>query len=318
MIIALSGGVGGARMCAGLSQVYCPEQLSIVVNVGDDFDHWGLRICPDLDTVMYTLSGRVNETAGWGLADESWSTIDRVSALGGEDWFRLGDKDLATHLVRTQRLQGGALLSAATEALCRSMGVRHPVIPVTDDDHRSVIMTEFGLMAFQEYFVKRRCEPQMRGIQFLDGAQGRANPSLPMHELINSNQVDGLIICPSNPVLSILPILEVSGLREWLTNRKFPVIAVSPFIAGQAVKGPAAKVFNELGMEASLGGLAHWYGDLVDCWLVDDKDAHNAARSVKQGQEVRHCDILLNTSSRRRQVAEVLKQWLRELVGSAA
>ncbi len=312
MILAFSGGVGGARMCAGLAQVLDPGRLLVVVNNGDDFDHWGLRICPDLDTVMYTLAGKVDESQGWGLAGETWASLGAMAGIGGEDWFRIGDRDLATHLLRSAALHEGASLSHATAALMARFGVVHRVAPSTDDRHRTVVHTDEGTLAFQEYFVRRRCEPALRAVSFdSSGPAGMARPAPAFAEAIAGDEIEAVVICPSNPILSILPLLELAGVRDWLGVRRFPVIAVSPLIGGLAVKGPAAKIFGELGLQASVAGLARWYEGLVDGWLVDTADAGEAAR-LGCGVRTRACNTLLSDHARRREVATELLGWLRD------
>ena len=305
MIVVLSGGVGGARLCAGLVKMFLPEELLVVVNTGDDFDHWGLRICPDLDTVMYTLGGRVNEEMGWGIAGDTWSTLEGVKRAGGDDWFRLGDQDLVTHLARTAQLGHGRPLSAVTAALFRAAGVEHGVTPVTDGDHRSLLTTDEGVLAFQEYFVRRQCRPRLQGIEFSSGKNAPA-PAPLLAEAMVRKDVRGVIVCPSNPVLSVAPILAVAGVREWLQNRSFPVLAVSPFVGGKTIKGPAAKIFQELALETSVTGLAAWYRGLVDGWLVAPGDEpHRLA-----GSRFRAGNIMLDSAERRVSVAAELKDWL--------
>ncbi len=315
MIVALSGGVGGARLAAGLARVLPPEQLLVVVNDGDDFDHWGLRVCPDLDTVMYTLAGRVDESQGWGLADERWTVLEAVAADGGETWFRLGDRDLGTHVVRTEALRAGRTLSEVTVELARRFGVAHRVVPSTDERHRTIVHTDAGALEFQDYFVRRRCAPVLERVSFDSAAPGGgpARPSPAFAAAIAGDGVDAVVICPSNPVLSVQPLLALDGVRAWLASRRFPVVAVSPFIGGRAVKGPAAKIFGELGLEPSVGALAQWYDGLVDAWLVDDADRDALPVLRARGLHARACDTLLSDDERRREVARVLCDWIREL-----
>jgi LPPG:FO 2-phospho-L-lactate transferase len=295
--------------------VFEADELLIVVNNGDDFDHWGLRVCPDLDTVMYTLSGRVDETQGWGLEQETWSVMTAMSAAGGEDWFRLGDQDLATHLRRSEWLRAGQTLSAVTEQLMRQFGVRHRVVPSTDDWHRTRVLTDAGLLEFQDYFVRQRCVPVLRELQFDSRGSGcgPARPSPALAAAMASDSIQAVIVCPSNPVLSVQPLLALEGVREWLQQRRFPVLAVSPFISGRAVKGPAAKIFGELGLESSVAGLAGWYESLVDAWLIDRSDEASASALVARGLQVRACDTLLADAVRRQEVARTIRGWLSEL-----
>ncbi|MCW5668699.1 MAG: 2-phospho-L-lactate transferase [Hydrogenophaga sp.] len=308
MIVVLSGGVGGARLCAGLVQVLTPEEVLVVVNTGDDFDHWGLRICPDLDTVMYTLSRRVDESQGWGIAGDTWNALTSMGRLGGESWFRLGDHDLATHLKRTAGLAAGRSLSEVTRELFLAHGLAHPVVPVTDAPHRTQVQTDRGLLDFQDYFVRQRGEPPCLGVSFGDGEPPEPSKALAM--AMKRDDIEAVLVCPSNPVLSIQPLLAVRGVREWLRARRFPVLAVSPFIGGTAVKGPAARIFSHLGLEPTVTGLCDWYGPLVDGWLVDPQDF---GLPVPPGVSLRSHHIRLDTALRRREVAEALLAWLSDI-----
>ena len=270
MILALAGGVGGAKLAKGLADIVEPDQLSIVVNVGDDFEHLGLTICPDLDTVCYTLAGINNATQGWGIEGETWAFMDALRRLGGEDWFNLGDRDLATHVLRTQML-GEHSLSDIVDVLRQRFNIAHQIAPATDDRLRSIIYTDEGELAFQDYFVRRRAAPHFRSIRF-DGVTD-ARPSPAFQAALDDPALEMILLCPSNPVLSIEPILAIPGVRKMIEVRGIPVIAVSPFIGGQAVKGPAAKIMEELGIERSPAGLAGYYGGLLDGLVVDAADA---------------------------------------------
>ena len=293
-------------MCAGLARVFPVGGLSIIVNTGDDFDHWGLRICPDLDTVMYTLAGMVNEQNGWGVQGDTSALQQAVVAQGGEGWFQLGDRDLVTHLTRTSLLAQGASLSEVTRKLFTSLNLDHIVAPATDQNHRTLLRTDRGILEFQDYFVRQRCAPRLISVEF-SGAGAAPAPSAVLSDLIHRDDIEGVIICPSNPILSVLPILEVEGVRSWLAQRNFPVVAVSPFIGGQAIKGPAAKIFAELDLPTNLTGLDQWYGDIVDGWLIDTKESAVTPRS---GAQVRHDDIMLNTPHKRVNLARSIKSWL--------
>lgn len=267
-IVALAGGVGGAKLAHGLAQVLPPENLTVIVNTGDDFEHYGLYICPDLDTVCYTLAGMANPETGWGRANESWHGMENVSKLGGIDWFKLGDKDLATHLERTRRLKEGYSLSQITRDFCKAWGIEHMVLPMSDRPVRTFVETDEGELAFQEYFVHRRCEPRVTGFWF-DGIE-QAEPVRGAREAIQS--ADAVIICPSNPWVSIDPILRV--LSPLLSGEGPGVrsIAVSPIIGGQAVKGPAAKMYQELGIQPSALAVAKHYQGLVTDFVLDQID----------------------------------------------
>lgn len=303
MILALAGGVGGARLVRGLAAALASEDLVVAVNVGDDFEHLGLAICPDLDTVMYCLAGVSNQQTGWGRADESWNFMGALAQLGGESWFRLGDKDLAVHVERTRRLRGGESLSQVTRDLCARLGIRHRIVPVTDDPLRTRVLTDAGELAFQDYFVRQQCRPRFAGVRF-DGAE-RAAPSRPLAELLASGRVRGIVLCPSNPWLSIAPMLAVPALREFIEARQVPMVAVSPIVAGAAVKGPAGKIMEELGLPVSTLGVVRHYRDLVDGWVVDASDA--GAQEALRGacRDVVFTDTLMNSAERSEAVARV-------------
>ena len=282
MILALAGGVGGAKLAAGLEgAVDRPEDLLTVVNTGDDFEHLGFSICPDLDTVMYTLSRRANPETGWGLADESWNFLEALGALGGEDWFRLGDRDLATHVERTRRLRAGETLSRVTADLAARLGVRSRISPMSNDPVRTVVETADGDLPFQEYFVRRRCEPAVRGLRF-EGAPA-ARISAAFEAALADPALEAVVICPSNPYLSVDPILAVSGVRAALAGCQAPVIAVSPIVGGRAIKGPAAKIMEELGVEVSAAAVAARYRDLLDGFVLDETDRALAAAIESEG-----------------------------------
>ena len=271
MILALAGGVGGAKLAAGLqSALDRPEDLLTVVNTGDDFEHLGLTICPDLDTVMYTLSGRANPETGWGLAGETWHFLEALGALGGEDWFRLGDRDLATHVERTRRLRSGETLSEVTSDLAARLGVRSWIAPMSDDPVRTVVETPDGDLPFQEYFVRRRCEPAVRGLRY-EGAPA-ARMSAAFEAALTDPALEAVVVCPSNPYLSVDPILAVPGVRAALARCPAPVVAVSPIVGGRAIKGPAAKIMEELGVEVSAAAVAARYRALLDGFVLDETD----------------------------------------------
>jgi len=269
MIVALAGGVGGARLANGLAAILAPEELSIIVNTGDDFEHLGLLVCPDIDTVCYTLAGISNPAQGWGLEGESWAFMDALGRLGGETWFNLGDRDLATHVTRTSMI-GGQSLSTVTAHLAARLGIAHRIAPMSDDRVRSIVDTDEGELAFQHYFVRRRAEPRFRAIRF-EGVEA-ASPSAAFLQALGDPALEAIIFCPSNPVLSIAPILALPGIRARLEARKVPIVAVSPFIGGKAIKGPAAKIMEEIDIATTPAGLAHYYGGLVDGIVIDHVD----------------------------------------------
>jgi LPPG:FO 2-phospho-L-lactate transferase len=266
-ILALTGGVGGAKLALGLSKVLPPDELMFAVNTGDDFEHLGLHISPDLDSLTYALSQQNNTETGWGRAGESWNFIETLGALGGEAWFRLGDKDLALHTARTQMLKAGATLSQATAAITQSMDIEHTVAPMSDSPVRTIVHSDQGDLAFQHYFVREGCGPKVNGFSF-DGIE-----SAKLNPLIRDWLADcaGVIICPSNPFVSVDPLLHLDGFGEAL--KSLPVIAVSPIVGGFAIKGPAAKMMQELDMPATALAVADHYQGLIDGFIVDQTDA---------------------------------------------
>ena len=296
---ALAGGVGGAKLAHGLAQVLPPEDLTVIVNTGDDFEHYGLYICPDLDTVCYTLAGIANPETGWGRASETWNVIENASKLGGPDWFRLGDQDLGTHLERTRRLKEGQALTQITRDFCKAWGVKYTILPMSDQPVRTIVETEDGDLAFQEYFVHRRCEPRVRGFRF-DGVD-KAEPAPGVRDAIQS--ADVIIICPSNPWVSIDPILTVLSQWERGPGQGKPVIAISPIIGGQTVKGPAAKMYRELGIEPSAMAVAKHYCDLATGFVLDtiDKQLQGEIRSLNMRTLV--TNTLMNSHEDRKQLA---------------
>ncbi len=269
-IVAFAGGVGGAKLAHGLAQILPPEDLTVIVNTGDDFEHYGLSICPDLDTVCYTLAGLANPETGWGRIGETWNVITNTSKLGGPDWFNLGDQDLGTHLERTRRLKEGQTLSQITKAFCKTWGIEHTILPMSDQPVRTIVETEIGDLAFQEYFVHRRCEPRVKGFRF-EGAN-IAEPAPGAREAVEV--ADALVLCPSNPWVSIDPILKVISLTPTSlpAGKRKPIVAISPIIGGQTVKGPAAKMFRELGIEPSALAVANHYCGLVTGFVLDKID----------------------------------------------
>lgn len=269
MIIALSGGIGGAKLALGLSRVLPSEELLIIANTGDDFEHYGLTICPDTDTLLYTLAGLDNPQLGWGRADESWAFMETLAALGGADWFRLGDRDLALHVLRSHRLRAGDSLAAITDDLRLRFGIGPRILPMSDDPVRTQINTDQGWLDFQDWFVRLRAEPLARAVKFAGVEQARPQPEL--LEALRA-QPRGIVICPSNPFISIEPILAVPGLRDAIAASGAPVVAVSPIIAGRAVKGPTARMFEALGVTPSAAAVAARYGDLLDGYVMEHGD----------------------------------------------
>ena len=279
-----------------------PDNLLVVANVGDDFEHLGLHISPDADTLMYTLAGLDNTKLGWGRRDETWSFMETLAALGGEDWFRLGDRDLAVHVERTRRLKAGETLSAITADFCRRLGVGPRVLPATDDRLRTKLRTDEGWLDFQDYFVRLQCRPVVRELAF-DGAED-ARPHPDLLAALGDERLRAVVICPSNPFISVEPILAVPGMREALCACCVaPVVAVSPIIAGRAVKGPTAKMMGELGMTPSAAAVADRYGDLLDGYVMDVGDAEEAAHVAPK---VTLAPTLMTNLAEREQLARVV------------
>jgi len=271
LVVALSGGVGGAKLALGLSRILPPEELLIVANTGDDFEHLGLSICPDIDTLTYVLAGLDNPVTGWGRRDETWSFMETIATLGGEDWFRLGDRDLALHVERTKRLRAGQTLSEITGDVCRRLGVGPRVLPMSDDRVRTRVRSDSGWIDFQDYFVRQQCRPVVQQLAFTGAADARPQPDV--IAALSGGNVRAVVICPSNPFISIEPILAVPGMRATIENCGAPVVAVSPIVGGRAVKGPTAKMMQELGLTVSSATVAGRYGDLLDGYIVDAADS---------------------------------------------
>ena len=304
-VVALAGGVGGARLADGLAQALPPEDLTVIVNTGDDFEHLGLYICPDLDTVCYTLAGLANPAMGWGRADETWRALETLETLGGPTWFRLGDRDLGLHLERTRRKQLGQPLSQITQHFCAALGVLPRVLPMSDDPVPTWVYTkEDGELSFQEYFVHRQCQPQVEAFRFA-GAE-LACPAPGVLEALHA--ADRIVICPSNPWVSIAPILAIPGIKATLQERS--IVAVSPIIAGQTVKGPAAKMYTELGIQPSALAVARHYDELLAQvlhplgFVMDNQDADQVNDVEALGMHVLGTNTLMKTAQDRVRLAK--------------
>lgn len=265
--LAITGGVGGAKLALGLARVLSPDEVLFVVNTGDDFEHLGLSICPDLDTLTYTLADLNNTELGWGRRGETWACLDTLAELGGDSWFRLGDRDLALHLYRTERLRQGATLTAVTREITTRLGIRHSLVPMCDQPVRTIVHADAGPLAFQHYFVRDRCAPRVSGFHFEGIQQARLSP------ILEDWLADcaGVLICPSNPFVSVDTVLAVPGMRQALA--RVPVVAVSPIVGGIAIKGPTAKMMQELKVPATAAQVAAHYGDLLDGFVLDTQDA---------------------------------------------
>ena len=274
-VLALCGGIGGAKLALGLYRVLAPDRLTVVVNTGDDFEHLGLHISPDLDTVLYTLAGCNNPETGWGRAEETWSFMEALAALGGETWFKLGDKDLALHVARSRRLRAGENLSAITADIARRLGIGARVLPMSDDPLRTVVETPGGALPFQEYFVKLGCAPRLTGLTFAGAADARPHPDI--LAALAQPDLRAVVICPSNPYLSIDPILALPGLRGAIAASSAPVVAVSPIVGRDSVKGPLGKILRELGEAPASATVARHYRGLLDGLVLDLRDADDAS-----------------------------------------
>jgi LPPG:FO 2-phospho-L-lactate transferase len=268
-VLALCGGIGGAKLALGLSRSLGAGELTVLVNTGDDFDHLGLRISPDIDTVLYTLAGVADPERGWGRAHETWNFMSALGEIGGEDWFQLGDRDLAMHVERTRYLRSGGSLTEFVESVAKRLCIAARILPMTDDTVRTIVETDEGTYEFQRYFVEQRCRPTVRSLWF-EGAC-RTRVSVAVSRAI-CDTTRAIIICPSNPYLSIDPILSIPGLKALLQRTAVPIVAVSPIIAGQAVKGPTAKIMRELGTPVSNASIAEHYRGLIDGLIVDEAD----------------------------------------------
>jgi LPPG:FO 2-phospho-L-lactate transferase len=301
-VLALAGGVGGGKFARGLTAVLPPDELAIVVNTADDFVHLGLHICPDIDSVLYAIANLNDPERGWGLAGETWNFMEALRRLGAETWFQLGDRDLATHVLRTEQLAAGHSLSEVTALLAKHMGIAHTVAPMADRPVRSIVDTDEGPLAFQDYFVKRKCQPAFRGVTF-EGAA--AEPSAAFRQALA--RATAIVIAPSNPFVSIDPILALQGVRESMSRSQAPVIAISPVVGGAALKGPLAKMMRELGLEPSPFGVARHYGKLVDGWIIDSADRDSVPALEALGCRVRVSNtVMRDTEDKARLAREAL------------
>ena len=273
--LVLCGGVGGAKLAYGLSKLTAPEEIVFLVNTGDDFIHLDLYISPDLDTVMYTLAGVNDPKKGWGVEEETWNALGSLKKYGLDTWFQLGDKDLATHIRRTQLLKEGLKLSEVTRNLSSQLGLKHKILPMSESPVQTMIQTDQGKLSFQEYFVKHKCVPKIENINFLESEVAEIPTAL--EELIRGNKFTGVIICPSNPYLSVDPILSIDKIKTFLLESKIPILAVSPIIDNDSIKGPTAKIMEEMKIEPSVDAIAAHYSGLINILVIDKKDKDNQA-----------------------------------------
>jgi LPPG:FO 2-phospho-L-lactate transferase len=304
-IVALAGGVGGAKLAHGLYRALPPDSLAVVVNTGDDFTHWGLHISPDLDTVMYTLAGVANEATGWGVKDETWNALDAIGRLDAPTWFRIGDRDLATHVVRTAALREGRTLTEATAALSRALGIAAHLLPMTDDAVPTFVQTPDGWLPFQDYFVRRGHRDLVLGVRF-DGIERASVPQTVRDAVARA---DAIIFCPSNPLVSIGPILDLPAMRDLLRGRDVPRVAVSPIVGGRALKGPADTMLGGMGHESSALGVARLYGDVLTGLVIDERDAHFADPIRALGLDVLVVNTVMQTVEDRQRLAEMVLGW---------
>jgi LPPG:FO 2-phospho-L-lactate transferase len=302
-VLALSGGVGGAKLAAGLAVALPPERLTIAVNTADDFEHLGLTICPDIDSVVYALAGLNDAKRGWGVTDESWRTMEMLGRLGEETWFNLGDRDMAMHLARSWRLRAGETLSGVTARLSGALGIRHDVVPMSDAAVRTQVETEDGWIDFQRYFVAEQCRPVARAIRF-EGAG--AIPSAGLAAALSRSDLAAVVVCPSNPFLSVDPILALNGVRSALAGLSVPCIAVSPLIGGRAVKGPLSKLLEELGSGSDNLAIARHYGSLIDHFVIDRRDAADAEGLRRLGLSVTVTETLMREAADRTRLARAV------------
>jgi LPPG:FO 2-phospho-L-lactate transferase len=312
-VLGLTGGVGGAKLALGLQRVLAPGELMVAVNTGDDFEHLGLSISPDVDTMLYTLSGLADEVRGWGRAEETWNFMAALAQLGGECWFRLGDQDLALHIERTRSLAMGQTLSSITTRFAHRLGIPSEIVPMTDDKVRTEVMTDEGMLDFQSYFVARRCEPVMKQLSYPGAAQARI-PERVLQALA-SETLQAIIICPSNPWLSIAPLLAIPAWRAALQAASVPVIAVSPLIGGRAVKGPTAKIMQDLGLEVSVRTIVDFYAGIVDGFMFDRADEQFASQL---GVSSHVTDTLMTCSTSKQRLAAEVLDFARSIRGRKA
>ena len=304
MIVALAGGVGGAKLAHGLYRQLPADDLTVVVNTADDFDLWGLRVMPDTDTVLYTLAGIANPETGWGIAGDSFAMLDMLARYGEDTWFRVGDRDLATHMTRTRLLREGQTYTEVVGALAKSLGVGARILPMSDQPVATFVRTPDGELPFQEYFVRRRHADEVRGVRF----EGVERATLPAAIGKAIRQARAIVLCPSNPIVSIGPILAVPGMRDALRDASAPKVAVSPIVGGRALKGPADRMLAGLGEEVSAYGVARFYGNLLDGMVIDQVDADDAPRVEALGVRAVITDtVMRDEADRARLAADMLR-----------
>ena len=301
-ILALSGGVGGAKLCLGLDRINSQSSLTIIANTGDDFKHLGLYISPDIDTLIYTLSGINNPTTGWGRDDETWNTHSMLEKFGIENWFQLGDKDLALHLYKNEQMTLGLSLTKITQTIAQEFGLRSRILPMTDEPVQTMIDSDMGLLSFQEYFVKNQSKPTIKNISFSGSREAKASPEL--QQAIKETDFDAIVICPSNPYLSIDPILSIDEIKTFIQSSTQPVIAVSPIVKGAAIKGPTTKIMEEFNIPASVISIAEHYHSLIDGLVIDNKDDTQAMQIESMGLQVKVTNTIMKNDQDKIQLAQ--------------
>jgi LPPG:FO 2-phospho-L-lactate transferase len=302
MIVVLAGGVGAAKLILGLSHVVPPEQITVIGNTGDDIELFGLRICPDLDTVTYTLAGKVNQATGWGILGDTFECLQMLGAYGGQTWFKIGDQDLATHLWRTYLLKQGLSLAEVTRRISEAQGVRSHLLPMTNAYTPTFLVTDQGEFHLQEYLVREQGRPRVRELRYSNIGQTQPVPGT--QEVLL--EAEAVLIGPSNPFISIGPILAVPGMKELLLRTSAPVIAVTPIVCGQALKGPAAKMLQELGHPVSALGVARIYEDVVDIFVLDERDLGLREEVKRLGMEVSITDTVMDSFDEKVRLARQL------------
>lgn len=310
-ILAVTGGVGGAKLCLGLSQVLTPEQLGFVVNVGDDFSHFGLHISPDIDTLTYTLSGLSNPETGWGRQGETWHFIEAMKKLGGDAWFNLGDADLALHMYRTECLKAGHELAKVTDEIAKKLGIAHSIMPVTSDPVPTVISTELGDLPFQEYFVKMRCEPAVNGFKFKGAEDASINEEL--RSWLDDPALAAIVICPSNPYISVDPVLAAGGFGQIIKDLGVPVVGISPIVHGAAIKGPTAKIMSELQIPNTAVAVAEHYKQILTGFVIDETDESLAANVRELGISTISAQTVMVTLGDKINLAKVVLDFVRQI-----
>lgn len=309
-IVALCGGVGGSKLALGLNEILDQKNLSIITNTGDDFLYLGFYICPDIDTVIYTLAGINNPENGWGRKNETWKTLDVLKELGADTWFKLGDKDLAVHLFRSKEKRNGILLTTITRKISNKFGLRTNILPMSNHMVHTTLDTNIGEISFQDYFVRRKCEPVVKNIIFKSKKPVATDA---VNRALKAQDLNGLVICPSNPYLSIDPILSIPRIKKLIQNLKKPRIAISPIVDGDSIKGPTSKIMQEMGIEVSCSSIAKHYQGLIDGIIIDQSDEAQVNNIEKMGIQVKLANIIVKTKTEKNKLAQESLEFLDEI-----